>query len=209
MSTKVRLQDVRIAFVDTLVGDAKEYEPGDGKFRHSATFLVTPDSENHKALETAFRLEASTVWLKKADVILESIRTNAQKFCYQKGDLKDYDGFEGMMSLAGHRKAKEGRPLLLDSVGWTDPEDGKFKPKRLVGSDGKFFPGKEGRIYAGCYVNATVEIYAQAGVNAGMRCGLLGVQFNREGDSFGGASRAKEGDFEVIDAPEMAEDDIS
>jgi hypothetical protein len=208
MSTKVKLKNVRIAFIDSLIGAAKDYQDN-GRFRHSATFLVAPGSENDKAIEAAFKTEAAAMWPKKAQAMIDEFKPQGNKCCYQKGDTKEYDGFEGMMVLAGHRQVKDGRPMLFDNVGYVDPEDGKTKPKKLMGSDGKFYPGKEGRIYAGSYVNATVEIYAQGAPNPGLRCGLIAVQYHGEGDSFGGASKPKDEDFEVIDAPEMAEDDIS
>lgn len=201
MTTKVKLTNVRIAFVRSLTGDAEEYD-GNGVFRHSATFLIEPGSANDKAIEAAFKAEALALWGKKADVMLEDIRPQSNKCCYQKGDKKDYEGFEGMMALTGHRKKQDGRPLLLDC--YADPETGK--PARLMDNAGNWTPGKEGRIYGGCYVNAAVEIYAQAGKNPGMRCGLMGVQFVKDGDSFGGASRAKEDDFESVEAPETADD---
>jgi hypothetical protein len=191
---------VRAAFVRSLIGAAEEYE-GNGVFRHSATFLVEPGSDNDKQIEAAFKAEAQAVWPKKAQAMLDSLRPQTNKCCYQKGDLKEYDGFEGMMALTGHRKATDGRPLLLDSMAGDDG-----KPAKLIGSDGKFYPGKEGRIYGGCFVNATVEIYAQDGKNPGLRCSLLGVQFAKDGDSFGGASKGKEDDFEVIDAPETEDE---
>lgn len=203
MSTKVKLKDVRIAFIDSLIGAAQDYQDN-GRFRHSATFLVEPGSANDKLIEAAFKAEAAAVWPKKAQAKIDEFKPQSNKCCYQKGDTKEYDGFEGMMALSGHRQAKDGRPLLLDSMAG---EDGK--PAKLMGSDGKFYPGKEGRIYAGCYVNATVEIYAQDGQNPGLRCALLGVQYLREGDSFGGASKGREDDFEVVDAPEETADDIS
>lgn len=202
MATKIKLTDVRIAFIDSLVGPAKDYQ--DNKvFRHSATFLIEPGSANDKAIAAAIDKEAKESWGKKATAMLESIKGNNNKYCYTKGDLKDYDGFQGMLVLAGHRKQIDGRPLLLDSV--LDPAT--EKPARLMGSDGKFIEGKEGRIYAGCYVNAAVEIYAQQGQNAGIRCGLMVVQFARPGDSFGGAARPTDDDFDAIEAP--AEDDLA
>lgn len=202
MTTAIKLTDVRIAFIDSLVGPAEDYQ-GNKVFRHSATFLIDPKSANHKAIEAAILAEAKILWPKKAEAMVESLRGNTNKFCYQKGDLKDYDGFAGMMYIGAHRKAKDGRPLLLDSV--ADPETGK--PARLTDSSGRLLEGKEGRIYAGCYVNAKIEIYAQDGTNAGIRCGLLAVQFNRKGDSFGGGGRASEDDFDTIEAP--AEDDLA
>jgi hypothetical protein len=199
---KVKLTNVRIAFINNL-RTAAEFEAGDGKFRYSATFLVEKGSANDKAIEAAIKAVAVEGWAKKADAMLESFRNNANKFCYQNGDLKDFDGFEGNMYIAAHRKRDDGRPLLLDNV--ADPETGK--PARLVDTNGEWLPGKEGRIYAGCYVNATIDIYAQTKNNPGIRCGLMGVQFHAPGDSFSGASRANEDDFEAA-APAEAEDEL-
>lgn len=184
---EVMLKNVRIAFCQTAIGEPEDYQ-GNGVFRHSATFLVDPGSENDKAIREAIKKEAENVWLKKADSMLESLKGNSNKYCYQKGDTKDYDGFEGKMFIGAHRKKSDGRPLLLDSV--KDPETGKAA--KLTGS--------EGRIYAGCYVNAKISIYCQAGQNSGVRAGLLGIQFAGPGDSFGGAGRAKEDDFDAIEA---------
>ncbi|MGG2044861.1 ssDNA-binding protein [Burkholderia gladioli] len=200
---KVKLANVRIAFIDNL-RTAAEFKAGDGKFRYSATFLIEKGSANDKAIEAAIKEVAVEGWGKKADVQLESLRPQKNAFCYQNGDLKDYDGFEGHMFIAAHRKRDDGRPLLLDNV--IDPETEKIA--RLVDANGDWLPGKEGRIYAGCYVNATIDIYAQTKGDPGIRCGLQGVQFHAGGDSFSGASRGNEDDFEAA-APVEAEDDLA
>jgi len=83
------------------------------------------------------------------------------------------------MLLCAKRKESDGRPLVLNN-----------DKSPLVKDDG--------RIYSGAYVNATVEVWAQAGQYTGMRCTLLGVQFNRDGDSFGGAGKASDDDFEDL-----------
>jgi hypothetical protein len=190
---EVMLKNVRIAFCQSLLGDAEDYQ-GNGNFRHSATFLVEPGSENDKAIQAAIKAEAVNVWAKKADTTLEGLKGNSNKYCYQNGNTKpDYDSFPGNMFIGAHRKQTDGRPLLLDSV--KDPATGKAA--KLTGA--------EGRINAGCYVNAKLSIYCQSGQNSGVRCGLLGVQFAGAGDSFGGAGRAKEDDFDAV----AAEDDLA
>ncbi|QKM47747.1 hypothetical protein B7760_01771 [Burkholderia glumae] len=200
---KVKLTNVRISFIDNL-RSAAEYEKGDGKFRYSASFLVEPGSANDKAINDAIKAVAAEGWGKRADAMLESLRGNSNKYCYLDGNTKPYDGYEDMMYITGHRKRDDGRPLLLDNV--ADPETGK--PARLIDANGDWLPGKEGRIYAGCYVNATIDIYAQTKTNPGIRCGLQGVQFHAAGDSFSGASRGNEDDFEAA-APVEAEDDLA
>lgn len=195
MGTEVLLKHVRIAFTDDLFVPG-QYE-GKGEFRHTATFIVAPDSENDKALQNAIKAEASGAWGKKADAFLEDFRGNKNKFSYIK-NKKDktgevYEGFENMYALSAVRKQKDGAPLFLHKI--ADPAT--KKPQKLDGS--------EGVIYAGCYVNAKVEIWAQTGTYAGIRCGLLGVQFSDHGDSFGGASRATDDGFDAVEA----EDDLA
>jgi hypothetical protein len=195
MGTIVQLKHVRIAFIDELF-EPGQYE-GKGDFRHTATFIVEPGSANDKAIQAAIQAEAVAAWGKKADTMLEDLRGDKKAYSYQK-NKKDktgevYEGFEDRYALSGVRKAKDGAPLFLHNV--KDPATGKAQ--RLT--------GKEGVIYAGCYVNAKVEMWAQAGTYRGMRCGLLGVQYDAPGDSFGGASRPSDDGFDSVDA----EDDLA
>ena len=195
MGTIVQLKHVRIAFIDDLfIPQAFE---GKGDLRHTATFIVEPGSANDKLIQEAIKAEAIGLWGKKADAMLEDLRGDKKNYSYQKnkksssGDI--YEGFEDRYALSSVRKAKDGAPLFLHNI--KDPETGKAK--RLTGS--------EGIIYAGCYVNAKVEMWAQSGKYTGMRCGLLGVQFDGPGDSFGGASRATDDGFDALEA----EDDLA
>ncbi|KVE27231.1 hypothetical protein WS67_12065 [Burkholderia singularis] len=197
----IKLTNVRIAFIDNL-RNAAQFD-GQGAFRYSATFLVEPGSENDKKVNDAINQAAAEAWGKKAEAMLTGFRGNSNKFCYIDGNTKpEYEGFEDMFYLSSHRKQDDGRPLLLDM--YADPATGK--PARLIDqSTGEWLPGKEGRIYAGCYVNATVDIYAQTKNYPGIRASLKGVQFAGDGDSFSGARRANEDDFEAA-APETADD---
>jgi hypothetical protein len=195
MGTIVQLKHVRIAFIDDLF-EPGQFE-GQGDFRHTATFIVEPGSANFKAVEEAIAKEATAMWAKKADSMMEDIRGNKNKCSWMK-NKKDktgevYDGFEDRWALSAVRKQKDGAPLFLHNI--KDPSTGRAQ--RLT--------GKEGIIYAGCYVNAKVELWAQSGKYSGMRCGLLGVQFDGPGDSFGGASRVSDDGFDAIEA----EDDLA
>lgn len=200
---KVKLTNVRIAFIDSL-RQAAQFD-GQGAFRYGATFLIEPGSENDKKMNDAINEAATEAWGKKAEAMLAGFRGNSNKFCYLDGNTKpDYEGFEDMMYVGAHRKQDDGRPLLLDL--YADPTTGK--PARLIDqSTGEWLPGKEGRIYAGCYVNATIDIYAQTKNYPGIRASLLGVQFAGDGDSFSGARRADDGDFDAV-APADTEDEL-
>ncbi len=191
---EIMLKNVRIAFIDTLVkaDDYKTNGVGNGVFRHSATFIYAPGSEADKSVQAAILQEATNVWGKNAQSMLDDLKGNVQKYCVQKNkkDSKGeiYDGFEGQLSIGAHRQKKDGAPLLLHKN--RDPATGKAQ----------VLTGEEGVIYAGCYVNAKISIYAQSGKNSGIRAGLLAVQYAGEGDSFGGAGRAKADEFDSIDA---------
>lgn len=167
MGTRVKLEKVRLAFIDALFV-AKEFKAGDGKFRYSATPLVEPGSKNDKALHDAIKEEAVKVFGAKADAKIKEFSVTSQKFCYTSGDGSEYDGFEGMMVLRAHRRAADGAPKIRDKDGTTD----------LTAADG--------RPYGGCYGNVWVDIYAMKEGNPGIFCSLVAVQFHSDGDAFSG-----------------------
>lgn len=183
---KIKIRNVRICFCDTLFV-AKDYE-GNKKFRHSATFLTPIGSETARQIEDAIKTVATEKFKGKTALVLESLKLNAQKNCYLPGALKadKYDGFEGCMSLAAHRQEADLPPEV----------------RNLKGD-----PCTAGVVYAGCYVNAIVDVYAQDGTNSGIRAGLVGVQFLRDGDAFSG-SRASDSDFEDLSAGASATGEV-
>ena len=176
----VKIKDVRIAFTDNL-WVAKEFTPGDGRPRRSATFIVEPESANDKMIREEIKKIAATAWGEKAGQMLKKYKDDPAKFCYvfekanKSGDV--FEGFEGMMSISANRADKKGPVLVVDRDGRTP------------------IPGNSGKLYAGCYVNATIDLWAQTGQFAGIRAALSGVQFVREGDAFAGAPPASENDF--------------
>jgi len=180
---KVKLTDVRLSFPDLFT--AVEFKTGDGKPRFNATFLVVPGSENDKAIRAAIEHEANAAYGKKAAANLKAWENNANKYAYLDGNLKEYDGYEGMMYLACHSKV---RPSVFDR-----------NPNVIL-------TAQDGKPYAGCYVNATVDIYAQQGENPGIRAGFTGVQFSKDGDSFAGGTAAAPDEFENLDDGSDASD---
>ncbi len=174
--SQVKLKNVRLSFPN--LWKAVEFKTGDGKPRYDATFLVEPGSDNDKAIKAAIRETAKETFGAKWEAILKSLEGNTNKMCYLDGNLKEYDGYEGMMYLACHAKA---RPYVCDK-----------NPKvQLTEADG--------RPYAGCYVNATVEIYAQKGDKQGVRASFTGVQFAADGDAFSAGKPASADDFEELE----------
>lgn len=180
----VKLQNVRLSFPDLF--EPKPFKPGD-KPMHSATFLIKKGSDLDKKIQKAI---LDTVKVKfalkddKAQQLIESIKNNPNKFCYQDGDTKDYDGYQGHMAL---RAKVEKRPVVIDR-----------DKTPLTAADGK--------PYAGCYVNAFVEFFGYNNSGKGVSAGLGGVQFYADGDSFGGGTRVSEDDFDDLGEGADAED---
>ena len=176
---KLTLTNVRLAFPQLF--EAKTVN-GEGNPAFSASFLISPKDPQVKMIQEAVETVARERWGEKWEVMLKTIRA-ADKTCLHSGDLKsNYDGFEGMMFVASRNTL---RPLVVD---------GNKTP--LVAEDG--------RPYAGCYVNARIELWAMDN-NYGKRINatLLGVQFYRDGDSFVGGGVASVDDFDVVSVDDL------
>lgn len=172
---KIKLVNVRLAFSDLF--EARDFN-SDGNFKFSSTFLFPPNHPANKDIEAAIKKVAADKWGAKAEALLKSIRGNANKFCFRNGEEKpDYDGFDGNMYIKASNKA---RPLVLDR-------------------DMSPLTAADGRPYSGCFVNATITIFAyDKNGNKGISASLGGVQFFKDGDAFAGGGVASEDDFDEI-----------
>jgi Protein of unknown function (DUF2815) len=171
---KVKLNNVRLAFPAL-------FEPktvnGEGEPRFSAAFIFPPDHPCVKEIEAAIAQVAKEKWGPKADSILKSLRTGL-KVCLHNGDEKaEYEGYPGNMFVSASNKA---RPLVIDR-------------------DRSALTAADGKPYAGCYVNTSIDIWAMDN-NFGKRinASLGGVQFYRDGDAFAGGGVASEDDFDDV-----------
>lgn len=164
MSSIVKVTNVRLAFPDLFEPDAKY-----GRF--GASFPIVPGSENAKALSAAILEVAKAKWGAKAEGILAQIKAKGD-LGYQEAPKRNsegniYDGFEDRHTLNASNKV---RPQVIDRD--TSP---------LTQADGK--------PYAGCYVDASIEFWAQDNsygkkVNATLRW----VQFRADGAAFAGGA---------------------
>lgn len=179
---KLRLDNVRLAFPVLFEPRAVN---GEGKPAFSASFLLDPADPQIKVINQAIEQVAREKWGAKADAILKQMRAQ-DKVCLHDGDLKaNYDGFAGMLYLSARSTT---RPLVIDR-------------------DKTPLTEQDGKPYAGCYVNASVELWAQDN-NYGKRinASLRGVQFLRDGDAFAGGGAASKDDFDDLTAGVAADD---
>lgn len=189
---KVVIEDVRLSFPDLF--EPKSF--GEGKPAYSAKFIIDPKSPAVKKIEAAIAEVAKEKWGEKADGVLEIINED-KKSAFVKGPYKNkktgdvYDGFQGMYHLNARTGSDKPAPKTFD------------RAKREVSA-------RDGVFYAGCYVDAVVDIYAQDHPQYGRRinCGLLGVRFVRDGDAFSGGGGASADDFADLEPSTDGDDFI-
>lgn len=172
---KVKLANVRLAF--PALFEAKTVN-GEGAPAYGASFLIeTTDKANIAAINAAIDAVAVEKWGVKAASHLTLMR-KTDKVALHDGDLKaQYAGFAGMLFVSSRSAA---RPLVLDK-------------------DKTPLTAQDGKPYGGCYVNATVELWAQDNkYGKRVNAQLLGVQFFADGDSFGGGAVGSADDFEDL-----------
>lgn len=179
---KIKLNNVRLAF--PTLWEAKTVN-GEGKPAFSASLLIDPADPQVKMINAAIDATAQEKWGAKAAGILAQAR-KADKVCLHDGDLKaTYDGFPGNLYISARNPM---RPTVVDA-----------DKTPLVEADGK--------PYAGCYVHAVLELWAQDN-NYGKRVNatLMGIQFFRDGDSFTGGGVASDDDFDDVTSGATADD---
>ncbi len=171
---KVKLSNVRLAFPQLF--EAKTVN-GEGKPAFSASFLLEPTHPDIKVINAAIEQVAYEKWGAKANAVLQTARA-ADKVCIHNGDAKaEYAGYEGNFYVSTRNAT---RPLVIDK-------------------DRTPLAPQDGKPYAGCYVNASIDVWAQDN-NYGKRvnASLAGVQFLRDGDAFTGGGPASVDEFDDL-----------
>lgn len=174
---------------------ATSIQGGPEKFR--ARFMIDPETDwGKEALKTIrdARLKVATEKWKtkaKAEAILDLIKNDRNKESWFESDYRNSEGdvvagFEGMFHMSA---LSDTMPLIIDK-------------------DRTELTRKDGRPYSGCYVVAKVDIWAQDNDSGkGMRVGLMGLQFWKDGEAFGGGKIAKADDFDDL-SDQGEEDDV-
>lgn len=169
---KLILKDVRLSF-PTLWAPERVAEDSDPAY--SASFLMERGSEQEAATKAVIEAGGTEKWGKDWPAIKRQLLAQ-DRMCLHDGDLKTYDGYAGMSYVSARSKV---RPLVVDR-----------RKNPLTEADG--VP------YAGCYVNASLDVWAMSNQYGKRICAtLLGVQFVRDGVAFGGGGGSLN-DFDEI-----------
>lgn len=175
---RIKLKNVRIAFCQDLFTPGTFGGDPSAKPTYSSTFLIPKDDAQVAEIEKVIEGAAKEKWEKKPEKILEGLKAQ-DRVCLRDGDMKDqYDGFEGCFYIKANASTKPGT------------FDKDLEP----------VTEESGQIFAGCYVNASIDIYAQDNkwgrrINASLR----GVQFVKKGDAFAGGAPASADEFDAIE----------
>jgi hypothetical protein len=175
---KINLANVRLAF--PVLFEAKTVN-GEGEPAFSASFLLDPKHPAVKAINDAAETIGKEKWAAKWPQIKKEMVAK-DRLPIHDGDAKSsYTGFEGMMYVSARNKT---RPLVIDR-------------------DKSPLSQSDGLPYAGCFVNASIELWAQDN-NYGKRinASLRGVQFYKDGEAFAGGGAASEDEFEDLGVEE-------
>ena len=144
--------------------------------------------------ECTFLIDKESPQLAEIQAVIKSVGADVlgkewskAKLCLQDGATKDYDGYESCFALKATTKK---RPIIIN------------KDKSSLTAD-------DDVIYAGCYVNASVSIYAfQNTYGKFVQAQLNAVQFSKDGDRFGGGDDFSIDEFESIDSDDEGDDNI-
>ena len=109
---------------------------------------------------------------------LKGAKLGPDKLCLRDGDESEYDGYAGHYSL---KASLDQRPTVID------------RDKSPLTAD-------DGVPYAGCYVNASVTLWAQSNSwGKRINASLGGVQFVKDGTPFSGSRAASVDEFDEVE----------
>lgn len=138
-------------------------------------------------IESAIKRVADDKWKSQAGAIISGL-AKKDRLCLHDGDTKaQYAGFPGNRFVQASNK---GRPVVVDK-----------DRSPLTSGDGK--------PYGGCYVNGTIDIWAQDNqYGKRVNATLTGVQFVKDGEAFGGGRRGSADDFDDLSDLDDGNDDL-
>jgi len=163
------LKNVRLSFPQLFQPQVQQ----DGKKTFGASFLFPATHPAKAEIAAAMKAVAQNKWGNKADAELNALIAGG-RVCLRDGATKAYDGYQNNWFISASSKT---RPQVIDKD--TSPLD-----------------ESSGRPYGGCFVVASIEVWAQDNaygkrINATLRW----VQFMNDGESFGGGTPVSQDEF--------------
>ena len=183
---RIMLLNVRLAFPNlfetSTVGDDPKAKP-----RYSAMLILPPDHPQLAEIKAKMVAVAKEKWGAKWQAMYTALE-KGDKLALHDGDTKaNYDGLAGNLYISAASQESV-RPTVVD---------GNKSP----------LTARDGKPYAGCYVNVSLDFWPQDnGFGKRVNAQLRGVQFLRDGDAFAAGRPADADEFAEVAAGADAED---
>lgn len=149
---------------------------GDSTGKYECTFIL--DKKEHAKTITEIKEKAKA--LIKSE--LKGAKLGSDRICLKDGDEQEQDELKGCYAI---KVSNKNRPLVIDRNGSPLTEEDNV-------------------IYAGCYVNGIIDLWAQNnGWGKRINGTLKGVQFYADGEAFGNDSTISTSEFDVFNDDDM------
>lgn len=180
-SKQIMLRNVRLSFPQ--IWTPKAFQEGQAP-SFQASFLLDPTNQAHAKVIAEVKAETTDICAKYWGEVPKGV-----KKCFGLADtidpttelpVKPYEGYKGMFYFASANKR---RFQIVDRDGRTPLTE------------------KDGKPYAGCYVNALVSLWTSDHPKGGKRvsANLLTMQFVKDGTAFGAAPVEASEVFEALE----------
>lgn len=178
MSTRVLLKNVRLAFPALF---EPRVDPDTGRKSYGCALILPPDHPQIAEINAAMDAAGAGKWADKWPMTKKALEKQ-DRMALHDGDIKaKYDGYAGNLFINANSN-ENSPPTVVDQL------------RQPLGR-------ASGKPYAGCYVNASLEFWAQKDHPKGgsrINAQLRGVQFLRDGDSFSAGRPADADEFEEV-----------
>jgi len=208
---KVILLNVRASFLSVFEPNVQKQDDGSIRETWKANFLVGKDAIKDKSAKAKYMgkvmplmdaLKAASAAAKEKKWGPESKwpKLKPEKVFIRDGDLEDWDGYADQRYVSANAQLQD-KPACVtnrkDGNGnWIDAE-----------------PGGRASPYSGCYVNATIVVWAQDNEHGKrVNAQLKAIQFYADGDAFGAAPSDPNDDFDddmVGEEGDIGDDDVN
>jgi hypothetical protein len=169
----IKLENVRLSFPD--IFQPRKQDDG-SKGSYGASLIMAPDHPAVQIIAAEMIALAKEKWPKDHEVNYAAMKETA-RLCLRGGAGKaKFAGYKGNVYISANNKS----PIkVFDSK------------NRMITSECEEAP------YAGCNVNATVELWVQDHPSFGQRINatLRGIQFHSDNEAFGSGSVAEDDEF--------------
>ncbi len=187
---RIMLKNVRVSFAQGLFNAT--VMPGsdaNAKPKFNCGLILEADHPQLDEIRKKMKAVAQDKWKDKAEAQYKALE-KSDKLALHDGDNKpNYDGYPGNMYLSPSAQENAPPTLLSQSKQVLNTKDAAKM------------------IYSGCYVNASIDIWAQDnGFGKRINAQLRGVQFLKDGDAFSAGRPADSDEFEEVTSGTDAED---